>query len=133
MKIINTKSLPDSVRNLTAAGIDPADAAALRRIAMTLHAWHEAECGTEAGGIERDEETGKTYWYHADTGRRTPCQDRETGALRRLAEIMARYPALGYYVQSDPRGPALYVLRPGDVLEGADPASCYRNGLAVYK
>lgn len=127
------KQTPQSVRNLIAAGIDPADAATLRRIAMTLHAWHEAECGTETGGIERDEETGRTYWYHAGTGHRSPCQDRETGALRRLAEIMLRYPAFGYYAQGDPRGPALYILRPGDVPEGEDPSTWYSRGLAVYK
>jgi hypothetical protein len=27
---------------------------------MTLHRWHELECGTDNGCIERDETTGKS-------------------------------------------------------------------------
>ncbi len=40
--------------------------------------------------------------------------DREKGARKRLAAIMARYPGFAAYVQTDPRGASLYVLRPGD-------------------
>ena len=57
----------------------------------------------------------------------------ERGAQKRLAKIMARYPGYQAYVQGDPRGAALYILRPGDVPEGADVASCYNRGIAVYK
>ena len=42
--------------------------------------------------------------------RRYPIADRETGARKRLAVIMARYPHLTAYVQGDPRGCALYIL-----------------------
>ena len=83
--------------------------------------------------MERDEATSKTYRVNAMTGRRTPCADRETGALRRVAAIMARYPQFTVYHQTDPRGAPLYVLRPGDVPEGEDPAAYYSRGLAVYK
>ena len=117
---------------LANAGISRADAAALRRIAMTLDAWHVAECGTENGCIDRDETTGLPYWHNVRGGmRRIP--DREAGALRRLEKIMDRYPELSAYVQGDCRGHPLYILRPGDVPEGADPESCYPNGIAVYK
>ena len=34
-----------SVTRLTAIGIEFQDAVALRRISMTLHRWHELECG----------------------------------------------------------------------------------------
>ena len=118
---------------LHAAGIARDDALALRRIAMTLHRWHELECGVVGGGVDRDEETGKTYWYSSATGKRSPTPDRETGALKRLSEIMARYPALSYYVQGDPRGAPLYVLRAGDVPAGADADGYYSRGIAVYK
>lgn len=118
---------------LRRAGITWDDAAALRRISMTLKRWHEGECGTEDGHIERDEATGRTYWVSAYNGRRHRTPDRETGALKRLRKIMARYPDLSYHVQGDPRGAALYVLRPGDVPEGADPDCYYSRGLAVYK
>ena len=119
---------------LECAGISPEDAKALRRIAMALHRWHVLECGINYGYIERDEETGVPYWLNARTGRRAyRVADRETGALRRLAAIMARYPALSAYVQGDPRGAALYILRPGDVPEGGYAEDYYSYGMAVYK
>ena len=46
---------------------------------------------------------------------------------------MARYPTLSSYVQGDPRGAALYILRPGDVPEGASVDSYYNRGIAVYR
>jgi hypothetical protein len=109
------------------------DAYALRRIAMTLHRWHELECGVEGGGIERDEATGKVTWYSSYSGTRIPYRDYETPALKRLAKIIARYPTLKSYVQGDPRGAALYILRPGDVPAGEDADSYYSRGIAVYK
>lgn len=114
-------------------GIAFSDAEALRRIAMTLHRWHEMECGTDSGCIERDESTGKAYWLNSYSMRRSPIADREAGAKKRLAAIMARYPKLTAYIQGDPRGAALYILRPGDVPESADVDSYYSRGVAVYK
>lgn len=64
---------------------------------------------------------------------RTRIADRELGARKRLAKIMAKYPGYAAYVQTDPRGCALYILRPGDVAEGADVSSCYSRGVAVHK
>lgn len=123
----------EMIRRLERYGISFTDAVKLRRISMQLHRWHELECGIDAGGVERDETTGKCYWYSAMSGRRWPCADRETGALKRLAGIMARYPGLSSYVQGDPRGAALYILRPGDVPEGCDPDAYYSRGIAVYR
>jgi hypothetical protein len=180
------------------------DAESLRRISMTLHRWHELECGTDAGAIERDQPWAieraawpaadrvrwwddakwvrksdrRTYddhdkarimdglpttrqWNSADYAkanaqgfpsqgawRATGCYprwrysdgrmgntvpDREKGALARLAKIAKRYPSLAFYVQGDPRGCALYVLRAGDVPEGSTADSCYSRGLAVHQ
>ena len=136
----------DCIGPLTRAGIDYDDALALRRIAMTLRRWYERECGdgNEYGSwaIERAGQAGDGAPYlvhhHYSHGRgldhvsqmRIP--DKEAGAKRRLGAIMAKYPQLGAYVQTDPRGAALYILRPGDVREGADVECCYSNGLAVY-
>ena len=108
------------------------DAVALRRVALRLHRWHELECGSTYGAIERDESTGKCYFLHAMTGKRYPTPDRETPALKRLAKILAKYPALKSYIQGDPRGAALYIIRPGDVPDGKDPNGYYNNGIAVY-
>ena len=126
--------------NLRALGFTQDEAEKLRRISMTLHRWHEMECGTDNGCIERDEATGKTFWLNAMTGRRFPTSDRETGARKRLASIMearalrvgGAYVTLAAYIQTDPRGAALYILRPGDVPEGKEPESYYSRGLCVY-
>jgi len=121
----------DSVAALERAGISYQDATALRRISMTLHRWHELECGIDNGCVERDETTGKTYWLNSMTGHRFPTPDRETGAIKRLKAIMSRYPTLGYYIQGDPRGAALYILRPGDVPAGCDADAYYSRGVVV--
>lgn len=123
----------DCITPLTRDGISYEDAHALRRIAMTLHRWHELECGVDNGCVERDETSGRAYWLNSMSGRRSPIADRETGAHKRLAKIMARYPALRSYIQGDPRGAALYILREGDVPEGADADSYYSRGIVVCK
>ena len=123
----------ECIARLTAIGISYRDAVDLRRIAMALHLWHERECGTDNGCIERDEETGKTYWLNSSTGKRVRIPDRETGAQKRLVKIMENYPPLSAYVQNDPRGASLYILRPGDVPKGERADSYYSRGIAVYK
>lgn len=123
----------EMLSRLEKAGITPDDAQALRRIAMTLQRWHELECGDQYGmAVERDDD-GKTYMYRPDTGARWRTPDRESGAGRRLAAIMAKYPHLQAYIQTDPRGAPLYILRPGDVPDGAEVMAYYNNGLPVYR
>ena len=117
---------------LMSLGIDRQDAEALRRISMRLHRWFELECGDGNGCIERDEETNKAYWVNANTGRRFQIRDLETGAMRRLKTLMAKYQPLAYYIQGDPRGAVLYIIRPGDVPDGADVNSYYTRGICVY-
>ena len=133
---------------LLSLGFTTDEAAALRRISLTLRRWHELECGTDQGCIERDDTTGKPYLV-TDKGRRWPIADRETGAQRRLAAIIracnerrfqmdaatAHNPNahdLKPYIQTDPRGAALYILRPNDVPEGKDPAAYYSQGICIY-
>lgn len=111
--------------------VGTSEAMALRRISMALHRWHEYECGIDNGGIERDETTGKCFWYNAMTGKRSPHRDNETPALKRLDKIMKRYPQLRAYVQGDPRGCALYLLRPQDAPKGEED-SHYSRGIPVY-
>lgn len=111
------------------------DAESLRRISMTLHRWHELECN---GEMERGTVSGRPYYCYTDhNGHRRqsdrPIPDREAGALARLAKIMARYPSLSSYVQTDPRGCALYILRPGDVPAGQDVSAYYSRGVAVHQ
>lgn len=157
------------------------EAAALRRISLTLRRWFERECGDGYGCIERDETSGKALWRNAISGRAYPIPDRETGAQRRLAAILADrnsrehiqtyctvcnqdveapYPfttwtdrggnwtckgllhhkgaitggrgSLTAYIQTDPRGAALYLIRPGDVPEGGDVSAYYSRGVCIY-
>lgn len=143
----------DTLRSL---GFTQEEAEQLRRISRALHRWHELECGTSDGHIERDEVTNKVRFFNARARYLDPhdprawhvIPDRETGARKRLAKILAatnernvkwldergldhKHP-LSAYVQTDPRGAALYILRPGDVPEGADVSAYYNRGICVY-
>lgn len=131
------------------------EAQQLRRIEMTLHRWAELECGDgndhSSWAIERDESSGKPFMHiypHTGKSRRYPVADRETGALKRLARIIANRNArqgeasatgqffglsrkvLPYH-QTDPRGCALYIVPENDIPPGAKLESCYTNGVAV--
>jgi hypothetical protein len=112
----------------------------LRRISMTLHRWHELECGNSndwaSWAIERDEETEVPYLVTHHHSQNKPSRrriaDRETGAKKRLAKILESKPGISSYIQGDPRGAALYILRPGDIPEGKEAASYYNRGICVY-
>lgn len=146
---------------LRALGFTVDEAEALRRISMTLQRWFERECGDSnqygSWAIERDDNgDGPPYLVHhhyahgqgKDTVTRTRIPDRETGARKRLVAIIkARnergkcHPAecgcsycvpVSAYIQSDPRGAALYIIRLGDVPDGADVNSYYTRGVCVY-
>jgi len=135
----------DMLRSL---GFTRDEAESLRRISMTLRRWYELECGTEHGCIERNETTGKPYWHDVNTNWRIPygrnysIPDRETGAKKRLHKIIGarnarcvndpKSSSVSAYIQTDPRGAALYILRPGDVPEGEDPGAFYNRGICVY-
>lgn len=137
-------------------GFTSEEAEALRRISMTLHRWYEMECGIDNGCIERDETTDKPFWHNSISGRLSPIADREKGAIKRLKAIfearntrqLAAIPLddlqraqrnggtgftpLSYYLQTDPRGAVLYIIRPGDVPEGKDVSAYYSRGICVY-
>ena len=135
---------------LQSLGFTQSEAEKLRRISMTLHRWHELECGDSndyaSWAIERDgdEPDSKPYMVrHSHTGgksTRYPIADRETGARKRLDAIIERinkpyrfpFHQLSAYVQGDPRGAALYILRPGDIPEGQTADACYSRGICVY-
>lgn len=156
------------IDTLRAAGISYDDATALRRISMTLHRWHELECGDgndygswcitrgrkEMGGTVAAREAQKLaghrfvhdddgtpflehhYYRHGagkDSVSYTALPDRERGALKRLKAVMARYPDFQAYVQGDPRGAALYIIRSSDIPALSDIAAHYSRGIAVHK
>ena len=138
---------------LQSLGFTYDEAASLRRIEMTLRRWAEAECN---GDIQRDEATGKPvrrFRTHPDicySNDRAyagiaeehlwPIADREAGALKRLAAIVAacnaRLPESRHdsrvipYHQTDPRGCALYLIRQADLAHHKID-EVYNRGLAV--
>lgn len=68
--------------------------------------------------------SGKSY--------RRPIADRERGALRRLAAIMApRKRRFVAYHQGDPRGCALYIVPRKEIPAGTSLESVYNRGLAI--
>lgn len=140
---------------LMSLGFTQAEAESLRRISMRLQRWYERECGTDNGCIERDETTDKPYWLNSLTMRRFPIRDDERGAERRLKAIIsarnqrvigaspepatiqgcvehACSASVSFYLQTDPRGAALYIIRPDDVPAGADVSGYYSRGICVY-
>lgn len=135
------------LHRLDRLGVSYEDAQALRRIAMTLHRWFELECGdgNEWGSwaIERDENgEGVPYMVHhhyrhgqgKDYTTKRQIPDRETGARKRLALILAKYPSLHAYVQTDPRGAALYILTAEQIAryDNRPLDQIYNHGVAVY-
>jgi hypothetical protein len=108
-------------RTLVDLGFTPEEVTKLRRISSALNHWHELECGTDQGAIERDgpDGTGRPRFRSAySLANGIPLEkcpiapDREKGALARLAAICKPHSRkVVPYVQSDPRGCALYLVR----------------------
>lgn len=110
----------------------------------------------DANGEFQYDDDGDPYLESA--GRSGPhrywkIQDREKGAIRRLNQIIAnrnirtatfagqsdrvyqrrlKQTRVVPYLQTDPRGAALYIIRPGDVPEGSDVSAYYSMGICVY-
>jgi hypothetical protein len=131
---------------LMSLGFTAFEAEKLRRISMTLQRWHELECGIDGGCIERDEKTDKPFWRSAYSGKLSPVADREKGARKRLWHIIGMRNTREWvsqggcmsqveirpFFQTDPRGAALYLIRPDDKIEGKSVASYYDRGVCVY-
>ena len=159
----------DQQNRLMGLGFTADEADQLRRISMTLHRWHERECGTDSACLVRGRWNHENQTFEYDdhgfafeeyangSGRRRyhRVPDREQGALQRLRRIIsdrnqrvitatpepdtiqgcvdnAINLSVRPYIQADPRGAALYLLRPGDVPEGEDAGSYYTRGIVVY-
>jgi len=131
---------------LMGLGFTAFEAEKLRKISMTLQRWHELECGIDGGCVERDE-AGKPFWRSEYSGKLSPIADREKGAKKRLGHILGlrntrewvrlntysvKQFAINAYIQSDPRGSALYLIRPDDIPEGKNVDSYYSRGVCVY-
>jgi hypothetical protein len=119
--------------------------------AMYLNGSNAWKSKTEAQVVaDAFNKAGQQCQVRAGHIRRTSIPDREKGAKKRLAVILKRRndtheriglkgpgefeqrAPLSTYIQTDPRGPALYILRPGDVPEGQTADCGYSRGIAVY-
>jgi hypothetical protein len=125
----------DLSRALEAFGVGEDELDALLRCERTLSRWACRECGDGSDwAIEREGEDGEGRPFNVYHGpgerRRYPIADLERGALARAEKIATRH-GLTVYHQGDPRGCALYLLRPGDVPAGACVTGCYTRGIAV--
>lgn len=114
---------------LNALGFSPDEVEQLRRIQMTLHRWSEHECN---GDVIIDDE-GRAYamLYQSGGQRAYRIANKYAGAIKRLNKIMEGKQGVQAYVQGDPRGCALYIVRDSDVPPGADIESYYSRGIAV--
>ena len=125
-------------RRSKSLGIEDKDTESLIRISNTLRRWSERECGVENGHIERDEKTDKPFFvfsklsYADGSPRKYAINDMESGALKKLSKIMAEYPDLISYHQTDPRGCALYIGRKSDIPKGVNIDSVYSSYLVGF-
>jgi hypothetical protein len=124
----------ESIERAKRCGLTEDDAIAVRRIALTLRRWFELECGSDQGCIERDEKTGIPYfWRHNhryldphDPRARQRIPDREAEAQKRLDKLMAAYPHLRAFIQTDPRGGTIYLCKPEEATD-----SLYTRGVFI--
>lgn len=133
------RRLIDLIDRMRGLGFELDEITRLRRIERTLQRWGELECGNSndyaSYCITRDETTGKPYMeVHPNAGKthRYPVADRERGALRRLAAIMANHPDYVAYHQTDPRGCALHIVAKADIPADSSIDRVYNRGLAVW-
>ena len=130
-----TKAMRLAQTAWTRFGLRGQDVEALLRAGHTLQRWYEAECGADRPGgsvaIERDPETERPfsvfYPHTSNTVTRTAIPDREAAAKRQVERVLASYPGVRPFYQSDPRGAALYLYRPEDIPAGATVESCYSS------
>lgn len=115
---------------LEAHGFTTEEIDSLLRCSRVLSTWACHECN---GEIQREGDAGDgaPYWYNTNTGKRCGrTADREAGALRRVKVLCDRH-GVTFYHQGDPRGCALYIIRPGDIPAGQDVGGYYNRGVAV--
>lgn len=146
-----TKERAEVLDRIMRQGVTYPDANSLRRIALTLRRWFTLECGDsnnaaswaivrgrKEGGAFIHDDDGKPFierhYYHENKPRYSLIPDRETGARKRLAALLAKYPGLHAYIQTDPRGASLYLLTAEQVAhyDNKPLEQIYNNGIAVY-
>lgn len=114
---MNTKITEQYINIANKLEISFSDVMFFRRKAMALRRWFERECGDSnvymSWAIERDEKTEKPYlvrYYNNGKTYRTAIPDLENGAKKAIEKLCEEL-ELFFYIQTDPRGLALYLSR----------------------
>lgn len=110
-------------------GIDVDDAKSLLGIERKLRHWAEDVCN----GLVEVDENGVAYRISSSYAElnKWKIPNQQTRALKKLDEIMNKYPHLIAYHQTDPRGCSLYII-PKKLLGDKDISAYYSSiGLAV--
>jgi hypothetical protein len=126
---------------MTNLGFSHAETEALLKAERALTRFAELECGTSDANrsvhVFRDEETGKPFYrveYRVGNEwkeRVQPKRDTEKAALAKVEAIMSGKTGFRAYHQTDPRGCALYIIRPGDIEAGENVHALYNRGIAL--
>jgi hypothetical protein len=134
MKPTKAMITANKVATLNRYGFNTAESFELFAIERRLNSWFTRECN---GEIDRDEKSNKVYGVfechrRGPTRTRLPIRDLETAALRKLDAIMATRPHLVSYVQTDPRGAALYIIEKERLTPTLSIDCQYSRGYCVY-
>lgn len=128
-KTLRTLRLAQSLAHFK---LSPDDIAKLLRIEEKLRRWHELRCGIDAGHVEEIGSEGSGKWEFVNRhGHRSPIRDAGKQARKALNAFTAENPDLIFYVQADPRGCALYLLKKSQVDSGEDVNAVYNRGVAI--
>ncbi len=101
-----TQILLEKLNNRFNILLDWEDCFTLRRASLILRKWYENECNHYI--FEKD---GKTY-KEVQTNKSSytyQIKNMEKGAIKRIDAICKKYKNLNYFIQTDPRGTALYL------------------------
>ena len=119
----NTEYVPPSKT------IEKNDLNRLKELSIKLRRWHERLCGDNYG-VVWENSNGKCYYVSYSGGRR--CINNLGKKLKsEIIKIMSKYEHLVFYIQGDPRGPALYLIHKNEVDSTLPLASQYYKGQPI--
>jgi hypothetical protein len=128
-KTLRTLRLAQSLAHFK---LSPEEIAKLLRVEKKLRRWHELQCGVEAGHVEEIGGEGSGKWEFVNRhGYRSPIRDAGKQAEKALNAFTDENSDLFIYVQPDPRGCALYLLKKSQVESGEELSAVYMRGVAI--
>jgi hypothetical protein len=118
---------------LKSEGVSTRDAEELAKISMRLRKWKQLEVGTDGGHIERQENTNMPFWVRDDGSAWVKVADMEAEAMKKLEGIIGKHKRLTAYIQGDPAGVVLYIIRESDIPKGRNIEEFYNRGIPVFR